>query len=138
MLELRTLIQQEIDGNPTLEVEDNEMKIENPNQEKEEFREEFERLSKLDDEWRDYMSQNASYAKRSTEEDERRQFFFDSLTEEQTLQQHSVRYAANSDAAKKLIAFGDSKPATTVKPEELAAWTLVANLLMNLDEAVTK
>ena len=57
---------------------------------------------------------------------------------EETLKQHSARYAVNAEAAKKLITFGDSKPATNVKPEELAAWTLVANLLMNLDEAVTK
>ena len=53
MLELRSLIQQEIEANPTLEVEDNEPKIEEK-RETEEFREEFERLSKLDDEWRDY------------------------------------------------------------------------------------
>ncbi len=130
MLELRTLIQQEIDGNPTLEVDDNEVKIENPNQDKEEFREEFERLSKLDDEWRDYMSQNASYAKRSTEEDERRQFFFDSLTEEQTLQQHLFEQLRGTDLSKGDIQLGelligniDESGFLTTTPEEVAGNT---------------
>jgi RNA polymerase sigma-54 factor len=130
MLELRTLIQQEIDGNPTLEVEDNEVKLENPNQEKEEFREEFERLSKLDEEWRDYMSQNASYAKRSTEEDERRQFFFDSLTEEQTLQQHLFEQLRGTDLPKGDIQLGelligniDESGFLTTTPEEVAGNT---------------
>ena len=62
MLELRSLIQQEIEANPTLEVEDIEPKLEEKSREKEEFREEFDRLTKLDDEWRDYMAQSASYA----------------------------------------------------------------------------
>ena len=47
--------------------------------EHEEFQEEFDRLAKLDEEWRDYMSQSQSYSGRSAEDEERRQFFFDSL-----------------------------------------------------------
>ena len=88
MLELRTLIQQELDGNPTLEMEDNEPKVEDKQREAEEFDVEFDRLSKLDDEWRDYMAQSTNYVRRSTEDDERRQFFFDSLTKNETLQEH--------------------------------------------------
>ncbi len=57
---------------------------------------------------------------------------------EEALKQHNTRYAANADAAQKLIAYGDSKAAPNVNASELAAWTMIANLLMNLDEAVTR
>src|SRR4051812_7808146 len=107
MLELRTLIQQELDGNPTLEMEDSEPKIEDKQREAEEFDAEFDRLSKLDEEWRDYMAQNASYSRRSAEEDERRQFFFDSLTEEQTLQQHLLEQLRGSDLSKEDTQLGE-------------------------------
>jgi hypothetical protein len=36
------------------------------------------------------------------------------------------------------VAFGESKPDATLKPEELAPWTLVANLVLNLDETLNK
>ena len=88
MLELRNLIQQEIETNPTLEMEQTEPTIEDKQAEHDEFQEEFDRLAKLDEEWRDYMAQSASYSGRSAEEEERRQFFFDSLVKEETLQQH--------------------------------------------------
>ncbi len=130
MLELRSLIQQEIEANPTLEVEDIEPKLEEKSREKEEFREEFDRLTKLDDEWRDYMAQSASYARRSTEEDERRQFFFDSLTEEQTLQQHLFEQLRGTDLPKSDIQLGelligniDDSGFLTTTPEEVAGNT---------------
>lgn len=37
-----------------------------------------------------------------------------------------------------LIAVGDSKPDETLNPSELAAWTMVCNQLLNLDEVLTK
>ena len=43
---------------------------------------------KLDEEWRDYMAQNVSYSSRNPEDEERRQFFFDSIASQETLQQH--------------------------------------------------
>src|ERR1043166_4652152 len=88
MLELRNLIQQEIQTNPCVEEEITEPSVEDRLREQEEFKEEFDRLAKLDEEWRDYMAQNSSYSGRSQEEEERRQFFFDSLVENTTLQQH--------------------------------------------------
>ena len=51
---------------------------------------------------------------------------------------HRARFAKDADAAKKLIAFGESKADPKLAPVELAAWTLVANLLLNLDEVVNK
>jgi RNA polymerase sigma-54 factor len=43
------------------------------------------------------MAQSASYSRRSAEDEERRQFFFDSLTGEQTLQQHLLEQLGNGD-----------------------------------------
>src|SRR4051812_19386344 len=127
MLELRALIQQEMDGNPTLEMEDSEPKIEDKQREAEEFDAEFDRLSKLDEEWRDYMAQNSGYARRSTEEEERRQFFFDSLTEEQTLQQHLLEQLRGSDLSKDDMQLGelligniDESGFLMAKPEEIS------------------
>jgi len=99
VLELRNLIQQEIQTNPTLEEESTEPTLEDRKREHEEFQEEFERLAKLDEEWRDYMAQSTSYASRSPEEEERRQFFFDSLVREETLQQHLLEQIGANDLA---------------------------------------
>src|SRR5579871_1933838 len=97
MLELRNLIQQELCTNPTLEEDISEPSIEDKKQEHEEFQEEFDRLAKLDEEWRDYMSQSQSYSGRSAEEEERRQFFFDSIVGQETLQQHLIEQVNSSD-----------------------------------------
>ena len=48
-----------------------------------------------------------------------------------------VRSAQPDDAAK-LIAIGESAPDEVFDPIELAANTLLANVLLNLDEAVSK
>ncbi len=95
MLELRNLVQQELQTNPTLEDESGE--IEDKQREREEFQEEFDRLAKLDEEWRDYMAQSSGYSARSSEDEERRQFFFDSLVKEETLQQHLAEQVQSSD-----------------------------------------
>jgi hypothetical protein len=47
-------------------------------------------------------------------------------------------YSHDREAAKKLIAVGESKPDATLNPSELAAWTMVANLVLNLDEVLNK
>ena len=48
------------------------------------------------------------------------------------------RYANDIDSATKLITMGQSEPAKTVDARELAAYTLLANLILNLDESVTR
>ena len=88
MLELRNIIQQEIQTNPVIEEDITEPSIEDKQRELDDFKEEFEKLAKLDEEWRDYMAQSASYSGRTSDEEERRQFFFDSIVNEETLQQH--------------------------------------------------
>jgi hypothetical protein len=40
--------------------------------------------------------------------------------------------------AKQLIAYGESKPNPALHPVDLAAWTMLANQLMNLDEVLNK
>ncbi|HWL54917.1 MAG TPA: RNA polymerase factor sigma-54 [Chthoniobacteraceae bacterium] len=89
VLELRTLVQNEIAINPVIEEESTEPSLEDKQRELDEFQQEFDHLAKLDDEWRDYMAQSSAYSHRSAQADEkRRQFFFDSLVEGETLQQH--------------------------------------------------
>ena len=51
---------------------------------------------------------------------------------------HRARFAKDAEAAKQLISFGESKADAALDPAELAAWTLVANLLLNLDEVINK
>jgi len=51
---------------------------------------------------------------------------------------HRARFAKDVEGAKQLIAFGESKADPELAPVNLAAWTLVANLLLNLDEVVNK
>jgi hypothetical protein len=49
-----------------------------------------------------------------------------------------VYYKAHPDEAKKLIAIGESKADPAVDPTTLAAWTMTANELLNLDEVLNK
>lgn len=54
------------------------------------------------------------------------------------LNQQQTDYKADQEAAKKLIEFGESKADPELDQVQLASWTLVANLLLNLDEVVNK
>jgi hypothetical protein len=47
-------------------------------------------------------------------------------------------YRADPAAAKKVIRVGESKPSGIAPDEETAAWTMIANLILNLDEAVNR
>ncbi len=47
-------------------------------------------------------------------------------------------YNANPKEAQQLLMVGDSKADPNLKPEQLAAWTMLTNQLMNLDEVLTK
>ncbi len=55
-----------------------------------------------------------------------------------TLKLQLTRFEKDAEAAKKAISFGESKPKAELKPVELAAYTMVANVILNLDETVTK
>jgi uncharacterized protein DUF1553 len=47
-------------------------------------------------------------------------------------------YRGDSSSADKAIRVGESSPKGIAPPEETAAWTMVANLMLNLDEAVCR
>jgi hypothetical protein len=49
-----------------------------------------------------------------------------------------ANFEADKEAATKLINVGESKPDATLDTSQLAAWTMVANLILNLDETITK
>ena len=56
----------------------------------------------------------------------------------ESLAGHRARYAADVEAARRAIAHGESKPPAGLAPAELASWALVANLMLNLDETLTR
>ena len=98
LLELRNLVQQEMETNPVLEElaepTDEERQVSESEPAEDNFKEEFDQLAKLDDEWRDYMAQSASSnfdgRRGSKEADEKRQFLFDSIPVQETLQQNLI------------------------------------------------
>ncbi len=101
-LELRALVQQELEANPVLEEVPPDASDDRQGEE-DDFAEEFERLVELDDEWRDHLAQSNSAISRSSEDDERRQFFFDSIPVEETLQQHLIDQLNLSDSHSELM-----------------------------------
>ena len=134
LLELRNLVQQEMEVNPVLEELATEIgsdEGEEPKSESEKadenFKEEFDQLVKLDDEWRDYMAQSGSYSARSRDEDEKRQFFLDSIATQETLQQHLMgqlnQAALNADdrkTAEVIIGNIDDSGFLQSSPEEMS------------------
>ena len=98
LLELRNLVQQEMETNPVLEelpedLDANERGEVDASAD-DNFKDEFEKLARLDEEWRDYMAQSASSnfdgRRGSKEADEKRQFLFDSIPVQETLQQNLI------------------------------------------------
>lgn len=55
-----------------------------------------------------------------------------------SLARHRSHFEKHAEAASQVISNGESKPDASLPPAELAAWTMVANLLLNLDEAVCR
>ncbi len=49
-----------------------------------------------------------------------------------------LRFTANKEAAVKLLTVGESKRDESLDPSQHAAFTMMANLILNLDEVVTK
>lgn len=105
ILELRALIQKEMELNPVLEEKtpDNkpleiEPAMNGPdNREELDFKEEYEKLARLDDEWREYFHQAGSMRPHTPEDEEKHQFFMESLTQSETLQEHLLRQLGLTD-----------------------------------------
>jgi RNA polymerase sigma-54 factor len=120
-LELRTLVREELQQNPLLEelpeetvsleadgTPSAETKEDAKTKEELDFEKEFEVLARLDDEWREYFSQTSVHRGRNEEEEERRQFLFDSIVQQESLQQHLLNQlglAAVSDEQRRVMEF---------------------------------
>ncbi len=99
ILELRAMIQKELEMNPTIEElapEGPQLEIETSPGEPDDasemrFDEEFEVLAKLDDEWRDYFFQDIDNRPGTPEAVEKHQFLMDSLPQQESLQEHLMQ-----------------------------------------------
>ena len=54
------------------------------------------------------------------------------------MERRLVSFQADPESAKKLLSVGEKKPLTTLDPTELAAYSMTASVILNLDETVTK
>src|SRR5205809_2694760 len=134
LLELRNLVQQEMETNPVLEDLPDEPGADERSEAEpssdDNFKDEFEKLASLDEEWRDYMAQSASYRdgfRDSKEAQDKRQFLFDSIPVQETLQQNligqlnqSVLNASDRKAAELIIGNIDDNGFLQSTPEEMA------------------
>ncbi|PYI59659.1 MAG: RNA polymerase sigma-54 factor [Verrucomicrobia bacterium] len=134
LLELRNLVQQEMETNPVLEDLPDEPGADERSEAEpssdDNFKDEFEKLASLDEEWRDYMAQSASYRdgfRDSKEAQDKRQFLFDSIPVQETLQQNligqlnqSVLSASDRKAAELIIGNIDDNGFLQSTPEEMA------------------
>ena len=50
----------------------------------------------------------------------------------------SKKYKASPEAAKQLLAVGEAKRDEALPADELAAWTIIASSILNLDETLTR
>jgi RNA polymerase sigma-54 factor len=168
-LELKALVEQELQQNPVLEEtavaetdaetrekeaeeaeerteERTEEKVETPEEASfddvsgkdgtepvDEFQAEFERLVQLDQEWRDHFAQTNLPTKASAEEEEKRQFMFDSIVASTSLQEMLLEQVRESGLpedkwplAEMLIGNIDDYGYLKTSVEELSATTGVA------------
>lgn len=56
----------------------------------------------------------------------------------ESLAAHRTRYAADRESAERVLRTGEAAADPKLDPREVAAWTAVAAVLMNLDETLTK
>lgn len=103
-MELHQLVGQELAENPVLEEESNDISLEEEklDRDQEDLDSEFNELSKLDDEWRDYLAQSRSNAPRRDDEEERRQHMMDSLVEPTSLTEHLLEQLGTNDAEEEI------------------------------------
>jgi len=134
LLELRNLVQQEMETNPVLEELPDQLGADERSEAEpsadDNFKDEFQKLASLDEEWRDYMAQSASSSdgsRSSREARDKRQFLFDSIPVQETLQQNligqlnqSVLSATDRKAAELIIGNIDDNGFLKSTPEEMS------------------
>lgn len=86
ILELRSLVQQEMESNPVLE----EPHEEGTKNKDEEWENEVEEILRHDEDWRDYFSQSQQRGGLNFESQEKRQFLFDSQIDQESLSDHLI------------------------------------------------
>lgn len=138
-LELRNTILEELQTNPALEelpmedisLEANENSDNLSEREASDreltFEDDNEILFHLNEDMREYFAQENSVIPRNSEQADRRQYFFDSITSETSLQEHLIQQAALSDAGPDVVSaleyvVGslDDRGFLTMSPEEIA------------------
>ncbi|GAA5144395.1 RNA polymerase factor sigma-54 [Prosthecobacter algae] len=108
-LELRQIIQQEIEINPVLELEAPEVSLEDavpddPDDRDGGERDELDVMSQMDEEWREYWAQSRMQTtNRSAEDQERWQFLMDSIVAPTTLQEHLVTQLRTAEITDPLL-----------------------------------
>lgn len=139
-LELSNTILEELQTNPTLEESSMEVDsvddIQSPSDSDHDndfddseldFKEDFEILNKLDEDWKEYFAEEASSKQFSKEDEDSRKHFFDSLQSETSLQQHLMEQAELAEcsaeelkAIEYLIGSLDNRGYLTSKLSEIA------------------
>lgn len=97
LVQLQQVLREEITQNPVLEEEmieagndssDGEADNAEGDNEELSFDEEFDLLSKLDDDWKEYFRQSGSFRKYSSEDEEKRRYLESSIVKPETLQEN--------------------------------------------------
>lgn len=155
-LDLRATIQEELQANPTLEEmpmddvsleksatsgDENSGHDDDPREEMD-FSKDMKMLERIGQDWRDHMSDTGGVRQTTSEEDERRQHFYDSLTTETSLQQHLMTQAELADcpppvleALRYLVGSLDDRGYLTATLADLA---LVSTLPLDTVQAAAK
>jgi len=113
-MELRNSILEELQANPLLEelpfdgisVEEQTREPEgagadDPKEEMAFSDKDFTALQRLDEEWKEYYAQENNAVPHTSEDEERRQHFFDSVTNSGSLQEHLIEQANMADCSEK-------------------------------------
>ena len=126
-LELRQLLRQELETNPTLEDESESASLDEREEEMDEAEEEFERVAGFDDDYREEMIMAGRSLGRNREREELRDHLYDSIQAPRTLQQHVLEQmqtveveAEVREAMMVLLGSLDDRGFLITSPEDLA------------------
>lgn len=115
LAELQMVAQQEMNTNPLLEEDiettaEQEDYLKTPEELDEEqgFKEEFDKLAELDDEWKEYFKQTFAVKRHSDEDEEKRRYLENSITKEETLQEHLLKQLSLQDLSEKERHIGET------------------------------
>lgn len=95
-LELRQIIQQEINVNPVLEIESPDVSLEDTQPEDPDDIN-LDAITQMDEEWREYWAQSRATVNRRQDDDDRWKYLMDSIVAPTTLQEHLVMQLRTSE-----------------------------------------